>query len=147
MPCPPPPLIQAISKKSTSLQSGCVTPNLKKSNTKVESSYIRSFSEARISYVWFPVQSPSPLGTDAATLRAAAEGKGDGHLFALRFKKGGGRVAATAHKVRDCPCRRGYMFSFLFVLLSYEFVIKFWFDYSCSASAAAALPPPLFQLW
>ncbi len=132
VPCPPPPLIQAISKKSTSLQSGLDS----KHQSREHLTHARSFSssEARISYVWFHVHSPSPLGADAATLRAAVQGRGDGHLFALRFKKGGGQVAVAAHKVRRCPSRCTCLCSLLFVLLDLSALV-----------AAAASRPPLFQ--
>lgn len=50
-----------------------------------------------MSYVWFPVQSPPPLGADAIALRNAGKEGGEALLFVLRMKKGG--VSAAAHKV------------------------------------------------
>ena len=52
-----------------------------------------------MSYVWFPIQSPPPLGADAMALRNAGKEGGEALLFVLRMKKGG--VSAAAHKVVD----------------------------------------------
>ena len=105
VPCPPPALLEALARKSVSLQSGgpdaLAFPPSTEPAAPIPLPLTHDPAESRFSYVWFHAQSDPPLGADAMKLRAAGGETGAEKLFVLRLKKGdgGGRVAAAVYKV------------------------------------------------